>query len=362
MASSYKPDDDLQAFLDAGPPPIYIGFGSIVVDDPEALTQMIFEAVKKAGVRALVSKGWGNVGGSNPPDNVFLLGNVPHDWLFPRVSAVVHHGGAGTTAIGIALGKPTIIVPFFGDQPFWASMVYKAGAGPEPVPFKELTADKLAENIKLALAPDVKERAHELSDKIKGEEGPKKAAEAFHSMPQMQDVACFLLNDHVAVWRLRRTNIQLSSLAAAILVVNKKLKLEHLKLVRHKRWYVEEGSQDPLIGIIGALSSTATGLVSDVGDLKKDLSRARHHPASSMDEAPTEEHRSSHASSALSSAKASSQLTGKKDESSTTPPKHLDKEHEGYIPAVGAFLESSASHVLKRKLPQTCLRFSTSPH
>lgn len=120
LASNYTPQPELKAFLDAGPPPVYIGFGSIVVDDPNAMTKMIFEAVKKTGQRALVSKGWGGLGAGELgiPEGVYMLGNVPHDWLFQNVSCVVHHGGAGTTAAGIACGKPTVIVPFFGDQPF----------------------------------------------------------------------------------------------------------------------------------------------------------------------------------------------------------------------------------------------------
>ena len=80
---------------------------------------MIFKAVEMSGVRALMSVGWGGLGGATIPSNVFLLENVPHDWLFDKVAAVCHHGGAGTTAIGMKMGKPTIIVPFFGDQPFW---------------------------------------------------------------------------------------------------------------------------------------------------------------------------------------------------------------------------------------------------
>lgn len=91
---------------------------------------MIFDAVEKAGVRALVSKGWGGMGdGMDIPDSVCMLDNTPHDWLFPRVDAVIHHGGAGTTAIGLKCGKPTMIVPFFRDQPFWSAMIVRAGAG-----------------------------------------------------------------------------------------------------------------------------------------------------------------------------------------------------------------------------------------
>lgn len=87
----------------------------------------IFSAVKKAGVRALVSAGWGGIGGASIPENIFILGNVPHDWLFDKVAAVCHHGGAGTTAIGLRMGKPTIIVPFFGDQPFWGASPFYLG-------------------------------------------------------------------------------------------------------------------------------------------------------------------------------------------------------------------------------------------
>lgn len=229
-ASSYKPDPELQAFLDAGEPPIYIGFGSIVVDKPEEFTKLILEAVKKAGVRALVSRGWSNVGGNDVPDNVYLLGNVPHDWLFRHVSAVVHHGGAGTCAIGLALGRPTVIVPFFGDQFWWAGIVSRAGAGPQAVPFKELTADKLADNIKKALEPDMKAKARELSEKMKDENGVKTAAEQFHTMQRAQSFACFLCPDRTAVWRVRRTNIQLSGLAAAILTKHQKLTPRDIKL------------------------------------------------------------------------------------------------------------------------------------
>ena len=104
LASSFKPSEALDNFLQAGEPPVYIGFGSIVVDDPDEFTTLIFEAIKRAGVRALVSKGWGGLGDEETTlDNVYMLENTPHDWLFPRVSAVVHHGGAGTTAMYVHL-------------------------------------------------------------------------------------------------------------------------------------------------------------------------------------------------------------------------------------------------------------------
>lgn len=121
LSSAYEPAPDLQNFLASGPPPVYIGFGSIVLDDPDGMTRLIFEAVEMTGQRVLLSKGWGGIGagdgGLDIPDNVFMLDNVPHDWLFRHVSCVVHHGGAGTTSAGITAGCPTVVVPFFGDQP-----------------------------------------------------------------------------------------------------------------------------------------------------------------------------------------------------------------------------------------------------
>lgn len=124
-SNSFNPPADLLDFLGTEEPPVYIGFGSIIVDDPQAMTEMVFEATEKAGVRALISKGWSQLGtdGRNIPSNIFLLDDVPHDWLFERVSAVVHHGGAGTTAAGLAAGRPTVIVPFFGDVSFVSSDV-----------------------------------------------------------------------------------------------------------------------------------------------------------------------------------------------------------------------------------------------
>jgi len=110
----YTPTSDLANFLSAGPPPVYIGFGSIVLDDPAKMLATIVEAVRAAGVRAIISKGWSDLGG-DVSENIYYIGDCPHEWLFPRMAAVVHHGGAGTTACGIKNGIPTLICPFFGE-------------------------------------------------------------------------------------------------------------------------------------------------------------------------------------------------------------------------------------------------------
>lgn len=158
-----------------------------------------------------------------------MLGNCPHDWLFKQVSAVVHHGGAGTTAIGLRLGKPTVIVPFFGDQAFWARMVHAAGAGPEPQPFKTLTADRLARAIEVALAPEATAAAAKLSLRMSRENGAVTAAQSFHRMLPLKKMRCAVFPDKLAVWKVRRTNILISSYVAIVLLEHKFLKAKDLK-------------------------------------------------------------------------------------------------------------------------------------
>ena len=270
LASSFKPPQTLVDFLEAGEPPVYIGFGSIVIDNPDKFTALIFEAVKKAGIRALVSKGWGGLGDEgNTPDSIYMLENTPHDWLFPRVSAVVHHGGAGSTAIGLKCGKPTLIVPFFGDQPFWGAMVSKAGAGSEPIPYKYLTADKLAAGIAQCLTPESKMHAEEIARSIAEEgNGAKNAVKSFHrSLPLRGEnsMRCSMLNDRVAVWQLKKTRARLSALSAEILVGEKKLKWQDLRLLRHCEWNDFAGPGEPLTGGGAALLKTTGGIFMGIG-------------------------------------------------------------------------------------------------
>lgn len=276
LASNYVPLPDLKAFLDVGPPPIYIGFGSIVVDDPNAMTKMIFDAVRKTGQRALVSKGWGGFGADEIgiPEGVFMLGNCPHDWLFQRVSCVVHHGGAGTTAAGIRAGRPTVIVPFFGDQPFWGAMVARAGAGPPPVPYKELTADKLAESIMKALEPESLSRAAELSNQISHEKGADAGAEQFHNHLELDKLRCSLAPQRVAIWRVKRTDIRLSAFAATVLGNEGLIDFADLKLYRPCEYATEDGPWEPITGGASALIGVLGNLSMGVADFPVELLRA----------------------------------------------------------------------------------------
>lgn len=255
LASSFEPPEDLLKFLNAGPPPVYIGFGSIVVDNPDQFTSLIFKAVKLAGVRALVSKGWGGLGGDSldVPNNIFMLDNTPHDWLFPKVAAVVHHGGAGTTAIGLKCGRPTMIVPFFGDQPFWGDMVAKARAGAfQCIPYKKLTAEKLANGIKECLSSDAKQNVQKIAASIEAEgDGAVNAVKSFHrSLPLrgQQSMRCSILENRVAVWQLKNTSLRLSALSAEILVEKGKIAWKDLNLFRCYDWNDFEGPGEPFTG------------------------------------------------------------------------------------------------------------------
>ncbi|XP_049407432.1 sterol 3-beta-glucosyltransferase UGT80A2-like isoform X2 [Solanum stenotomum] len=180
LASGYEPPESLVNWLKDGQKPIYIGFGSLPVQEPEKMTQIIVEALERTGQRGIINKGWGGLGNlAEPKDFVYLLDNCPHDWLFLQCSAVVHHGGAGTTAAGLKAACPTTIVPFFGDQPFWGERVHARGVGPPPIPIDEFSLPKLVEAIEFMLDPKVKERAVELAKAMENEDGVTGAVKAF---------------------------------------------------------------------------------------------------------------------------------------------------------------------------------------
>jgi UDP:flavonoid glycosyltransferase YjiC (YdhE family) len=231
-ASDYAPAEDLLAFLRAGEPPIYVGFGSIVVQNPHELSHIVFEAIKKTNQRAIISKGWGGLGGGevDVPKNIFLLESCPHDWLFKRVSCVVHHGGAGTTAAGLKWARPTVIVPFFGDQPFWGSIVARHGVGPAPIPYRQLTVDKLAHAILVALEPSSLQKAHQLSALIGNESGTAAAISSFHRHLHGAQVRCAVCPSRPAVWWLKDPGVGLSAFAMTVLTEAGLLNVRRLEL------------------------------------------------------------------------------------------------------------------------------------
>ncbi|MCH0562984.1 MULTISPECIES: glycosyltransferase [unclassified Streptomyces] len=166
----WHPPAELVDFLQTGPPPVFIGFGSMAAGQGERLSELVAAAVERAGVRAVVQAGWAGLSGSGA--HVLAVGDVPHDWLFPRTAAVVHHAGAGTTAAGLRAGVPAVPVPVMADQPFWAARLCELGVAPRSVPFQDLTAEVLGDAITACLSePAHRRRAAELARGIAAEDG-----------------------------------------------------------------------------------------------------------------------------------------------------------------------------------------------
>jgi sterol 3beta-glucosyltransferase len=168
----YQPAVELMSFLETGSRPVYIGFGSMLDVEATHTTQIVLEALQVTGKRAVLHGGWSELGTQQLPENVLRVSDVPHSWLFPRMAAVVHHGGAGTTAAGLRAGVPAVIVPNFADQPFWARHVHQLGASPAPIPRLELSASKLADTLQEATRnKEIEGTASQLGDEISAENG-----------------------------------------------------------------------------------------------------------------------------------------------------------------------------------------------
>lgn len=170
--SEWSPPPELVDFLAAGEAPVYVGFGSMPDSKPEATTRTIIEAVRRTGKRAMILTGWAGLGVDDVPENIHILKYAPHNWLFPQMAAVVHHGGSGTTASGLRAGVPTVVVPHQGDQGFWGRRVKDLGVGTAPIPRKKLTAENLAAAITEATSSvTMQANARALGEKIRAEDG-----------------------------------------------------------------------------------------------------------------------------------------------------------------------------------------------
>lgn len=170
--TDFVPQTELVEFIKTGSPPVYIGFGSMSNKNAERDANIILAALQNAGVRGIIASRWHGLKTENTSDDVLIIDGAPHDWLFPQVAAVIHHGGAGTTAAGLKAGVPSIIVPTRGDQPFWARRVEELGVGLFPCIRRKLNVDDLASAIKQATTDkDMQSRAKSLSEKIACEDG-----------------------------------------------------------------------------------------------------------------------------------------------------------------------------------------------
>ena len=169
---SWKAPVGLERFLAAGPLPIYVGLGSGGEAAGTAWMDAAEAALTECGLRGIFDLGSSDLTANHLPETIYAVRDIPHAWLFPRVAAVVHHGGAGTTGAGLAAGRPTIVVPTTSDQPFWGRRVHALGAGPRPIPIRRLTARNLGQAISVAVSdPAMRTRADELGKRIAAEDG-----------------------------------------------------------------------------------------------------------------------------------------------------------------------------------------------
>lgn len=178
--SEAEPDwtapEDLVRFLEAGPPPVYIGFGSMPSRDVECTTRAVLSALKLSGRRGILATGWGGLKNLGQDESIHVLERAPHAWLFPHCSAVVHHGGAGTTHEGLRWGRPSILCPMGVDQPYWGYRAERLGVGPAPVPQRKLTAERLAQALEAAHSPNIERRAAAMAEAMAQEGGAAEAA------------------------------------------------------------------------------------------------------------------------------------------------------------------------------------------
>jgi sterol 3beta-glucosyltransferase len=178
QARSWQPDARLGGFLDRGSPPVYVGFGSNLTGRrPDELTALYVAALQRSGCRGIFFGGWGDFANIPLPPTMLRVESVPHDWLFQRVAAVVHHGGAGSTSAAVAAGVPSVAMPFLGDQFFWAGRLHALGCGPPPLVRQELTLESLTTALSdLVANPAYRARAAALGAQLRSEEGAATAA------------------------------------------------------------------------------------------------------------------------------------------------------------------------------------------
>ena len=168
-AAGWTPPPELTRFIEAGEAPVYVGFGSMSGLEPRRLAETLAAAL--AGRRALFYPGWSGMDEAALPDNILRIGNTPHDWLFPRMAAIVHHGGSGTAHSAARAGRPSVVVPFVGDQPFWAHRLSLLGIAPPALHSSHLNAETLRRALAAIDTEAVRKRAEAVGQRMRAEDG-----------------------------------------------------------------------------------------------------------------------------------------------------------------------------------------------
>ncbi|KAF9882244.1 udp-transferase [Colletotrichum karsti] len=272
VPESYAPPEALVSFLEAGDaPPVYIGFGSMTFVDAQEVFRKIFEVLREMGVRAVVCKGWSDfaweevgekgVQGADGLENVLVIDEAPHAWLFPRCRAVVCHGGSGTTAMALRSGRPTLVIPVAGDQPFWGSRVAAVGCGPAPgFGIAELTVDKFRESLGELLKPEYARAAEKFADEV-GRERPGEdvcVEDLLETVSVYKSWRCEVFPARPAVWSV--DGRKLSALAAEVLVKEGRVRREQLRAADVMKWPDLVSPGDPITGLFFGVNRVINGL------------------------------------------------------------------------------------------------------
>lgn len=270
----FVPPPDLVQFLEKGPqPPVYVGFGSMTFANAADVFGVVRAVVREMGLRAIVCRGWSGVvmdegvgeKGETGEEDVFVVDDVPHAWLFPRVRAVVCHGGAGTVAMALRCGRPTLVVPVAGDQPFWGSRVAEVGCGPA-VGFgiaqmtKEGLRGKLGELLEERYVVAAGEFGRRVRAERDGIEGFREDLE--RSLAVYEGLRCAVLRDRVGVWRIR--GVLVSAVAAEVLMREGRVKREELRAVEAVRWGDLVAPGDPVSGLVMGVKGVERGVRRDL--------------------------------------------------------------------------------------------------
>lgn len=265
-AKSYVPPAELAAFLEKGEAPVYIGFGSMSFPDAGAVFEKMLEAVRVLGVRAVVCRGWANLEsvetgkedgeeGRKGMENVLVVDEAPHAWLFPRVRAVVCHGGSGTTAMALRSGRPVLVVPVAGDQPFWGARVAAVGCGPEAgFGVAEVETEKFREKLEELLRPEYAEKAREFAALIRDEWPGEEACveDLLRGCGGVYDAPrgrCEVFPERPAVWETGQGR-RLSAVAAHVLVEEGKVRWDELREAEVVKWPDLVSPGDPVTGVV----------------------------------------------------------------------------------------------------------------
>ncbi|KAF2629175.1 glycosyltransferase family 1 protein [Macroventuria anomochaeta] len=231
----YDPPTIIAEFFRTGPPPIYIGFGSIVLEDSAKVTSLLIEAVQLCSVRAIISKGWSNLGGGHPEQagDVLFIGDCDHEWLFQHVAAVIHHGGAGTAACGLKYACPTL-------------------------------SKYLVDAIQILLAPQTQTAAKSLSLQMANKQGVNAAVHSYHANLPFESIRCNIIHDLPATWLYKKASIRLSKLAAHILVEEGVISYETQPIhITNRRWNSVTSMSSVGLSIVGNMGKATTGMLCD---------------------------------------------------------------------------------------------------